>query len=112
VLTIDQPQFMTEIKILPVKSTPCGDLRVHPGVPLAALHQHPCIRDQRVAADVVEMKMRVDDEVDLARISIDRFEPSSHLFARLKANTKKSGKPLTEPSSGVVLTIGMQPGVE
>ena len=40
---------------------------VHAGIPFAALHQHRRVRDQRVAADMVEMEMRVDDEVDLRR---------------------------------------------
>jgi hypothetical protein len=34
------------------------------------------------------MKMGVDDEVDLAGISVDRFEPCTHLFAGLKADTE------------------------
>ena len=33
-------------------------------------------RDQHVAADMIEMRMRVDDGVDLAGISLDRFEPA------------------------------------
>jgi hypothetical protein len=37
---------------------------------------------------MVEMKMRVDDEVDLAGIAVDRFEPRAHLLARLKADPK------------------------
>ena len=72
---------MTEVEILAVESTLCGDLGVHPGIPLAALDQHRCVRDQRVAADVIEMEMRVDDEVDLAGISVNRFEPRTDFFA-------------------------------
>src|SRR6266446_4247260 len=70
------------------------------------------LRDQRVAADMVEMKMRVDDEVDLVGITVDRFEPGAHLFAGPKADLEESGEPWTEPPGGVVLAIGVQPGVE
>src|SRR5215813_12642995 len=61
---------------------------------------------------MIEVKMRVDDEVDLAWISVDRFEPCADFLAGLKADTEKPGEPWTEPSSGVVLAIGVQPGVE
>src|SRR5215469_16223611 len=103
---------MADIEIAPVGPTPRGHLRVHPGLPLAALDQHRCVRDQPVAADMIEMKMRVDDEVDLAGIAVDRFEPRADFFAGPKADTEKAGEPLTEPCSGIVLAIGVQPGVE
>jgi hypothetical protein len=37
---------------------------------------------------VIEMKMGVDDEVDLAGVSVDRFEPRTHFFAGPKADTE------------------------
>jgi hypothetical protein len=61
---------------------------------------------------MIEMEVRVDDEVDLAGISINRFEPGADLFPGLKADTKQPGKSRTEPSSGVGLAIGVQPCVE
>ena len=33
--------------------------------------------------------MRVDNEIDLARISVNRFEPRAHFFAGLKAYTEQ-----------------------
>src|ERR1700745_2713752 len=103
---------MTEVEILAVEYTPCGDVGVHPGIPLWALDQHRCVRDQRVAADMIEMEMRVDDEVDLAGISVDRFEPRTDFFPRLKADADKPGEAGAKSSSGVVLAIGVQTGVE
>jgi hypothetical protein len=38
-----------------------------------ALHEHCRVGDQCVAADMVEMKMRVDDEVYLTAIAVDRL---------------------------------------
>ncbi len=70
VLAIDQPQFVAEIEIARVEATPRGRVRVHPGIPFAALHQHRRVRDQGVAAGMVEMEMRVDDQVDLRRITV------------------------------------------
>ena len=112
VLAIDEAQFMAEIEISRIEPAPRSGIGVHTGFPLATLYQHRCVRDQRVAADMIEMKMRVDDEVDLAGISVDRFEPRTDFFARLKADAEKPREPRAEPSSGVVLAVRVQPGVE
>jgi hypothetical protein len=112
VLAIDEPQLMAQIKIAWVKAAPRGGVGVHTGIPFPTLHEHCRVRDQRVAADVIEMKVRVDDEVDLAGISVNRFEPGADLLAGLKADTEEPGKARAEPPSGVVLAIGVQPCVE
>jgi hypothetical protein len=67
---------------------------------------------QRVAADMIEMEMRVDDEVDLGGIAVDRFQPCADLLTGLEVDTEQPGEPRAEPPSGVVLAIGVQPGVE
>ena len=77
---VDQAQFVAKVEIARVEAAPRGGLGVHAGIPLAALHQHRCVGDQRVAADMVEVKMRVDDEVDLAGTAVDRLEPRAHLL--------------------------------
>jgi hypothetical protein len=61
---------------------------------------------------MIEMEVRVDDEVDLAGISLNRFEACADLLAGPKADTKQPGKPRAEPSSRVELAIGVQPCVE
>jgi hypothetical protein len=66
----------------------------------------------RIAANMIEMEMRVDDEIDLAGISVDRFETCADFFAGLKADTEKPSEPRAQPSSGVVLAIGMEPCVK
>ena len=58
------------------------------------------------------MEMRVDDEVDLARISVNRVEAGADLLAGSKADTKQPSEPQAQPSSGVVLAIGMEPCVK
>src|ERR1700730_3584721 len=103
---------MAEVEIARIEPAPRGGLRVHTGFPLAALHQHRCVWDQRVAADMIEMKMRVDDEVNLVGISVNRLEPRTDFFPRLKADTEKPGEPRAKSSSGVLLAIGVQPGIE
>jgi hypothetical protein len=61
---------------------------------------------------MIEMEVRVDDEVDLVVISVNRFEACADLLAGPKADTKQPGKPRAEPSSRVELAIGVQPWVE
>jgi hypothetical protein len=61
---------------------------------------------------MIEMKMRVDDEVDLAGIAVDRLEARAHLLAGPKTDAEQPGEPWAEPPGGVVLAIGVQPGVE
>jgi hypothetical protein len=47
--------------------------------------------DQGVAPDMVDVEMRVDDEVDLAGIAVDLFKARTHLLAGLKADPKQPG---------------------
>jgi hypothetical protein len=61
---------------------------------------------------MIEMEVRVDNDVDLAGISVNRFEPGADLLAGLKADTEEPGESRAQPSSGVGLAIGMQPCVE
>src|SRR6516162_4405593 len=103
---------MAEVEIARIEPSPCGGVGVHTGLPLTALHQHRRVRDQRVAANMIEMKMGVDNEVDLAGVSVDRFKSRADFFTGLKADTEKPGEPFPESSSGVVLAIGVQSGVE
>jgi hypothetical protein len=70
-LAIKQTQFMAEVEIARVEAAPRGGVGVHAGIPFPALHEHCRVGDQCVAADMVEMKMRVDDEVYLAAIAVD-----------------------------------------
>src|ERR1700686_2525452 len=103
---------MAEVEITRVEAAPRSGIGVHAGLPLAPLHQHCRVGDQRVAADMVEMKMRVDDEVDLAGITADRFAPRTDLLARLEADPEQPGEPRAESPGRGVLAIGVQPGVE
>ena len=107
VLAVDQAQFVAEVEIARVEAAPGGDVGVHPGLPFAALHQHRRVRDQRVAADMVEMEMRVDDQVDLRRVAADRFEPGADFLAGLEVEAEQAGEARPEPAGGVVLAIGV-----
>src|SRR5215831_11572824 len=74
VLAVDLDHLVAEVEIGPVEAAQCSAFWIHPGFPLAFLHYHDGVGDQRVAADMVEMKMRIDDDNDLCRVAIDCFE--------------------------------------
>jgi hypothetical protein len=61
---------------------------------------------------MVEMEMRVDDEVDARRVAADRLEPGADLLARTKADLEEAGEPSPEPPDRVTLAIGMEAGIE
>src|SRR6516162_8010477 len=112
VLAVDLNHLVPEIEIGPVEAAQCGALRVHPGFPLASLDNHGRVRYQRVAADMVEMKMRVDDDVDLCRIAVDRFEPGADFLTWSVVKRKEAGNAGSHPRRRIVLAIGMHPGVK
>src|ERR1700730_12038278 len=91
---------MAEVEITPVKAAPRGHLRVHASLPLAALDEQRCIRDQRVPADMIEMKVRVDDEVNLAGISVYGLQSCADFFARLKPDTEKASESFKRGRAG------------
>ena len=61
---------------------------------------------------MVQMEMRIDDEIDASRIAVDCFEPCADFLAGGKPDLVNAGHPLAEPADRIVLTIGMQAAVE
>src|SRR6516162_3774863 len=112
VLAVGLDHLVPEVEIGSVVAVPCGDLGVHPRLPLASLNDHDRVGNQRVAADMVKMKMRVDDDVDLCRIAVDRFEPGANFLTRSVVKRKEAGHARSDPRGRVVLAIGMQSSVE
>ena len=73
-LAINLQDLMAEVVILTIKAALRGDVRVQSRLPFAALNDNGRVRDQRVAADLVEMQMRSDDQVDAAGIAAEHSE--------------------------------------
>jgi hypothetical protein len=112
VLAVNQAQFVSEIEIARIEPALRRDVRVHTGVPFVALHQHRCIGNEGIAADMVEIKMRSDDQIDARRVPIDCYESSADLLARPEADPEQPSKARAQPPSRVMLTIGVQSGIE
>ena len=112
VLAVDLDDFVPEIEVAPVEPALGGNVGVDPGFPFALLHDHRRVRDQRVAADMIEMEMRVDDDFDLGRIAADRFQPGADFLPRPVIEREQTGDAGADPTGGVVLAIRMHPGIE
>src|SRR3954447_18210317 len=56
VLAIDLDHFMPEVEIGSIEPALCGDVGVHSRLPLALLNDHHRVGNERVAADVIEVK--------------------------------------------------------
>src|SRR5215471_19622742 len=81
VLAIDLKELVAEVVILTVEAALRGNVRVRPGFPLAALDDDGRVRDQRIAADMVEMQVRGDDQVDARGIAAERGKARGNLLA-------------------------------
>jgi hypothetical protein len=103
---LDQAQFVTEIEISWIETVPGRDVGVRTSIPFAPLYQHRCVRDQYVSADMVEMEMRIYNEVDLSGITVDRCEPCTDLLAGREVDTEEPSHAFTETTGGIVLAIG------
>jgi hypothetical protein len=112
VLAIDEAQLVAEVEISRVEAVPHRDVGVHAGIPFATLHDHRRVGNEGVAADMVKMEMRVDDEIDARWVAVHHFELRTDLLPWAKGDFEQIGHPLAKPAGGVMLAIGMQAGIE
>src|SRR5205823_1175288 len=102
---VDEAQFVAEIEIAWVEAALRGAVRIHAGIPFAALNQHRRVRDQRVAADMVEMEMRVDDQVDFFGVAVERRQSRADLLAGVIVELEQAGQARPEPRRRIVVCI-------
>jgi hypothetical protein len=89
-----------------------GDIGLHGSFPFAALYQHRHVGAETIAADMVEMEMRVDQEVDLCRVAADRHQARADLFARAIVELEQSRDARADPHRRIVLAVGVHAAVE
>src|SRR5437868_14895656 len=65
--------------------------------------------NEGIAADMDEMEVRVDDQLDARRVSVDRFEPGADLLARLEVDPEQPGEARVQPPGRVMLAVGGSP---
>src|ERR1700687_125745 len=111
VLAIDQLHAMPMVVVVRSVVHALDQVRVVPGLPLAALNQQRRIRQQLVAAAVIEMQMRVDDEVDRVGRDVHRLEPRRDLLARFECDLVIGREPSGPPVGGC-LRVGVKPAIE
>ena len=61
---------------------------------------------------MVEMEMRVDDDIDLCRIAADRLQPRADFLARPIVEREQTRCARTDPPSRVLLAVRMHAGIE
>jgi len=61
---------------------------------------------------MIEMELRVDDEVDLRRVAAERFNTRADLLARVIIEIEEAREARAEPRRGIVLAVGMHAGIE
>jgi hypothetical protein len=76
------------------------------------LHDHRRIRDKGIASDMVEMEMRIDDEINASGIAVDGLQPGANFFTGGEPDLIDAGHSFAEPADGIVLAIWVQPAVE
>src|SRR5712671_1820077 len=76
-LTVDQLELVAKIKIGAIVTVATYLVGVCRRVPFAALHDHLRIGQVCVAADVVEVQMRINHIVDTSRINAACRKPRS-----------------------------------
>ena len=61
---------------------------------------------------MVEMEMRIDDEINASGIAIDGLQPGANFFTGGKPDLIDAGHSFAEPADRIVLAIWVQPAVE
>src|SRR5258706_6660058 len=79
---------------------------------LGALDEKLRARERRVAAAMVEMKMRVDNVADVVRPDAERRELRTHVLARARADREERRHPLAQAPGRIGHGIAADPGIE
>src|SRR5262249_27085868 len=107
VLAINQSKLVAEGEVAWIIAMASGGGGIHSRIPLPMLYQHCRVRDQCIAANVVEVKMRIDQQIDLAGVAAYRRKPRADLLTRRKGDAKQRCETVAKPSGWIVLAIGM-----
>ena len=111
-LALDLDHLVPNVEIGSVEPSQCCDIGIHPRLPLALLNDHHCVGNERVPADMVEVEMRVDDDIDLRRIAVDRLQPRADFLARPIVEREQIRRARSDPPGRVVLAVRMHAGIE
>ena len=61
---------------------------------------------------MVEMKMRIDDEIDALRVTADRFQARADIFALAEIEAEELGERWSDARCRIPLAVGMHTGIE
>src|SRR6185312_1946763 len=113
VLALDLLHRMAVVEIGLEEADLGGGLGISRRLPFAPLNHDGGIGHELVAAGMVEMQVRVDDEVDLAGITVDRFQLRLHVIVRTEMLEPEEPRgPLADPAGGVAAQLRVHAGIE
>ena len=111
VFPVDQERVVSEI-VVPGLVVVGGDaLGGVPGLPFAPLHHEARVRHLIVAARVVVVEVRVDEERDAVGVDADRGQSGAHVVAGMTLELEDPGQG-PEVSDRIRLAVEMQAAVE
>jgi len=109
VLAIDQLQLVAKIVVAPIEAARRGNLRILSRRPFLPLHHDGGVGDRGVAADMIEMEMRVDDEIDRLGIAAEGAQPRRDVLARMIIEAEEPGDALPTRPLGSCWQSGWMP---
>src|ERR1039457_3290868 len=85
-LAIDELQLMAEIEVFPVVAIFADEFGIAARFPFEALHHQFCIGQIRIAANMIEVQMRIDQVIDSRGIDAVCAKPPAELLAGAEEN--------------------------
>ena len=113
VFAVDLLHRMAMIEVGAEEADLGGQLGILSGLPFALLHDHGGIGHQLVTAGMVEMQMRIHDEIDFAGIAIDRLEARLHVVLGTVLLEPEDPRDLrSQTPGGIGPALRMHAGIE
>src|ERR1700756_1138905 len=91
VFAFDQEALVPHVEVAALEAVWHGDIGIHAGFPFPSLHQPRRAGNQDPAPDMVEMEMRVHQNIDLCGVPADRDEVRGDLLAGPIIELEQSG---------------------
>src|ERR1700689_929650 len=101
---------MSQVKIRAIISVAANQIGIRRSLPLATLHHQLRVGQVGVAADVVEMQMRIDYVVDARGTDAACANPPGQLFTRVKFDGECLGQ--RADAVAIALKLAVKSGIE
>src|SRR5439155_19966692 len=111
VLAVDGNDVVPDVVVLGVEEVPRREVGVVAGVPFPSLDYDRGVGDRGVAARMVEVEVRGDEEADAGRVDAERREPRGDVVAVAELDVEEARRP-AEPRGRVAAGVAVEAAVE